>query len=89
MKYKINILQMAHHADNENTRKVKTGTQMIMIIETILSFHRLLPSSVFNNMNVTFSYNFGLEIWFDSDSKDCKKTQTVKKKNTFHKTFGI
>ena len=54
MKYKINILQMAYHADNENTRKVKTGTQMIMIIETILSFHRLLQSSVFNNMNKMF-----------------------------------
>ena len=39
--------------------------------------------------HVTFSYNFVLEIWFDSDSKDCKKTQTVKKKNTFHKTFRI
>ena len=37
---------MAHHADNENTRKVKTGTQIIMMIETILSAHRLLQSSV-------------------------------------------
>ena len=46
MKYKTNILQMAYHADNENTRKVKTGTQIIMMIETILSVHRLLQSSV-------------------------------------------